>query len=56
MVSLVQDKVAIGLRLWPMLGSHLHQIRAVPRQRPYCDHIAVWPECRSQQSHRVQKL
>jgi hypothetical protein len=65
MVSLVQDKVAISLRLWPMnlqihlrqrflhmlnmLGSHLHQIGAVPHQGPYRNHIALRPECRSQQ-------
>ena len=39
-----------------MLGGHLHQIGAVSHQRPYRDHIAVWPECSSQQPYRMQEL
>ena len=39
-----------------MLAGHLHQIVAVPHQRPHCAYLAFRPECRSQQSHRMQKL
>jgi hypothetical protein len=39
-----------------MLVGHLHQIVAVPHQRPHRAYLAVRPECRPQQSHRMQKL
>jgi hypothetical protein len=44
------------LHMLDMLVGHLHQIVAVPRQRPHCADIAVGSKGRSQQSHRMQKL
>src|SRR6266496_4475612 len=39
-----------------MLAGHLHQIAAVPHQRPYRAYLTVRSKCRAPQSHRMQTL
>ena len=39
-----------------VLAGHLHQIPAVPHQRPHRAYISVRSKCGAQQSYRMQKL
>ena len=44
------------LHVLNVLRGSLHQVAAVTHQRAHGAYFAVWPECRPQQSDRMQKL